>query len=247
MGHVGNDYVKWLIVGTFNNNEVTALADSDKTPLSQGIMLKDTTYVMLSEKVLYSESTTNYGISFQNKFTNSDSYLNDYGYSAQDYATSNVRNYLKGVDVFRSAKSSSDSYIPDGTSVNLLTTYNLTSDPLYTKIQERILASLYNESAISGKTKEMKTVPTTIDGKKAVDSTSDKLWLLSETEASTIFTSNNNRKTTVVGGAASSSATWWLRSPFSSTAFHVRFVDFGSLDYNHVSYGSVGVRPAFLL
>ncbi len=84
MGHVGNDYVKWLVVGTkgaSDTDAVTALVDDDKTALSQGLLLNKT-YVMLSEKVLYAESTTNYGISFQNKYTNSSPYLNDYGYSA---------------------------------------------------------------------------------------------------------------------------------------------------------------------
>ncbi len=259
MGERNNEKVKWLIVGTFANNTVTALTDSDNTPLSQGIMLKDTTYVMLSEKVLYSESTTNYGISFQNKYTNSGEYLNDYGYSAQDYATSNIRNYLKGADVNRSTKSSSGSYIPDGTSVNLLTTYNLTSDPLYTKIQERTLASLYNESAITNETKEMKTVPTTIDGKKAVDLTSDKLWLLSQTEMEEIFKADyvaNSResysaplymssRTSVLG--ASSPASWWLRSPISSSADCVRIVDIsGYLSICNAYFVTYGSRAAFL-
>ncbi len=264
MGERNNEKVKWLIVGTFANNTVTALTDSDNTPLSQGIMLKDTTYVMLSEKVLYTESTTNYGISFQNKYTNSGSYLNDYGYSAQDYATSNIRNYLKGADdVYRTYKydSSTKQYSPDKSKskVNLLTDYNLTSDPLYAKIQERTLASLYNESAITNETKEMKTVPTTIDGKKAVDLTSDKLWLLSQTEMEEIFKADyvaNSResysaplymssRTSVLG--ASSPASWWLRSPGSSLAYSVRSVDrSGYLNYSNACIGHYGSRAAFL-
>ena len=239
MGEVNNKKIKWLIVGTFVNDSVVALEDSDKTALSQGLLLNKT-YVMVSEKALTP-------ISFQNKYTNSGEYLNDYGYAAQDYATSNIRNYLKGADVFLRAKSSSGSYIPDGTSVNLLTTYNLTSDPLYTKIQARTLASLYNESASDG-IKEMKTVPTSKAGKKAVDSTPDKLWLLSQTETNIIFPSDDNKKAAEIGYTYSDF--WWLRSSSSSKANMVRRAE----NYGFLSDCPVeqylaprnSTRPAFL-
>ena len=271
MGERNNEKVKWLIVGAFNNNKVTALTDSDKTPLSQGYMLKDTTYVMLSEKVLYTESntesTTNYGISFQNKYTNSGSYLNDYGYSAQDYATSNIRNYLKGADdVYRSYTydSTTKQYSPDKSKsrVNLLTDYNLTSDPIYAKIQGRTLTSLYNESAITNETKEMKTVPTTKSGYTAVNftgNTEDKLWLLSQTEMEEIFKADYvegsrethfypvymSSRTSVLG--ASSSASWWLRSPCSYHYDYVSAVHKSSLLRPDVAYvDEYGSRAAFL-
>lgn len=248
MGHVGNDYVKWLVVGTKGASDtaaVTALVDADKTALSQGLLLNKT-YVMLSEKVLYSESTTNYGISFQNEYTNGDPALNNYGYSIHDYATSNIRNYLKGADVNCSAKGGSGSYTPDGTRVNLLTTYNLTSDPLYAKIQGRTLTSLYaNMGETEGKIWSSSDSRTE---ENLQPTSQDKLWLLSETEASTIiFKSDNNRKTTMVGGSASSLTDWWLRSPkFSPTSFVCCVFRDGLCDHELAPSTQFGSRAAFL-
>ena len=220
MGERNNEKVKWLIVGTFANDSVTALTDTDKIPLSQGCMLQDTTYVMLSEKVLYAEndieSSVRYGISFQNKYT-SGSYLNDHGYSAQDYATSNIRNYLKGESVYRTATSSSGAYIPNESSarVNLLTDYNLTSDPLYAKIQGRTLTSLY----VGLYSEKNSSATIWSDNTTLPGTTQDKLWLLSYTEANEkIFTSNYNRKTTVICSSSSGTGNWWLRSP--NKTFH---------------------------
>lgn len=240
MGEVNNKKIKWLVVGTFVNDSVVALEDSDKTALSQGLLLNKT-YVMLSEKALTP-------ISFQNKYTNSGEYLNDYGYAAQDYATSNIRNYLKGVDVHRYVKDGTN-YEPDeDPTINILKDYGFSSDPLYTKIQARTLASLYNESASDG-IKEMKTVPTSKAGKKAVDSTPDKLWLLSRTETLMIFPSFDNRMTAVIGNTYSNF--WWLRSSSSSKANNVCYVDnYGSLpNSGYVEQflsGGYKTRPAFL-
>lgn len=246
MGHVGNDYVKWLVVGTkgaSDTDAVTALVDADKTALSQGLLLNKT-YVMLSEKVLYSESTTYYGIPFQNEYTNSGEYLNKSGYySAQDYATSNIRAYLNGETVKRSSKYNAGKYIADGASVNLLEKYNLESDSLYAKIQGRTLTSLYtNIGTPKGK------IWTSSDSRTEENlkpNSQDKLWLLSETEMGAIFTSDNNRKTTVVG--SSYAAKWWLRSLNANYSDSVSIV-YNGKRYDNTVYGSgsnISVRAAF--
>ncbi len=244
MGHVGNEYVKWLVVGTFDNDSVTALVDADKTALSQGLLLNKT-YVMLSEKLLYTESTTNFGISFQNEYTNtSPSYLNGYNYSAQDYATSNIRAYLNGETVRRASKLVSGKYIADGTSVNLLTTYNLESDPLYAKIQGRTLRSLYTNIGEVAGTIWTSSYNGTEGNLKPTSQ--DKLWLLSLTEETAIFKGRtNNGITTMVGG--SGSGFWWLRSSQESLASnYVSFVYNGTLNYsNEVDGFNLGVRAAF--
>lgn len=244
MGHVGNEYVKWLVVGTIANDSVTALTATDENPLKQGIMLKNKTYVMLSEKVLYSESTTYYGIPFQNEYTNSGEYLNKSGYySAQDYATSNIRAYLNGETVKRSSKYNAGKYIADGASVNLLEKYNLESDSLYAKIQGRTLTSLYtNIGTPKGK------IWTSSDSRTEENlkpNSQDKLWLLSETEMGAIFTSDNNRKTTVVG--SSYAAKWWLRSLNANYSDSVSIV-YNGKRYDNTVYGSgsnISVRAAF--
>lgn len=257
MGERDNEKVKWLIVGTFANDIVTALVDSDKTQLSQGYMLKDTTYVMLSEKVLYSESTTNYGISFQNNYTHglttTPDCKNSSGYSAQDYATSNIRNYLKGVDVHRSYKSGT-TYEPDeNPTINLLTDYNLKSDPLYAKIQGRTLTSLYaNIGTPKG------TIWTSSDSRDEVNlqpTTQDKLWLLSETEMTKIFagdllgSSYRASAITTTHGTVSSTDGWWLRmlSDFPYADYVLSMSRSGGfLENNSACDYYFGTRPAFL-
>ena len=95
----------------------------------------------------------------------------------------------------------------------------------------------------------MKTVPTSKAGKKAVDSTPDKLWLLSRTETLMIFPSFDNRMTAVIGNTYSNF--WWLRSSSSSKANNVCYVDnYGSLpNSGYVEQflsGGYKTRPAFL-
>ena len=249
--------IKWLIIGTRtidsdNNETYAALTTEDKTAFSKGLMLNKT-YVMLSEKVLYTESTDNYGISFQNAFADSSSTTPAYkntnnDYSAQDYATSNVRSYLKGNTVQRASSYASGVYSPSGTQVNLMTTYNLADDKMYNKIQGRTLTSLYsnigtfNSSAIKWSSDYSGT------DENLKGTTSDKLWLLSESEVTDLLgTTSSLLKTSTYGGTASRLASWWLRSPYSSRANYVRYVTYnGSLlndSADHVDHGS---RAAFL-
>ena len=132
--------------------------------------------------MLYTESTENYGISFQNAYSDSSSTTPAYkntnnDYSAQDYATSNVRSYLKGNTVQRAYSSANGVHSPSGASVNLLSAYNLTN-ALYAKIQGRTLTSLYvGLSAEKNPIAKIWSDNTTLPG-----TTTDKLWLLRESE-----------------------------------------------------------------
>ena len=247
--------LRWLIVGIDDGSgqmqKLDAFATNEHTTAFKAGKMLNKNYYLLSEKVLYTENTTNYGISFQNAYTQSSPYLNTkYGVKANDYATSNVREYLKGNTVQRAAaKDSNGTYKAYGTPVNFLTTYNLTNDPLYSRIQARTLASLYNESAISGETAEMKTVPTSTTS-TPVDTTSDKFWLLSQTEMETIFVDDKSdnyymsARTSVLGDT--SAAYWWLRSPSYNQPIGARYVlNIGDLHGNTVYRDTRGVRAAF--
>ena len=216
------------------------------------------TYTMLSEKVLYTESTDNCGISFQNAYSDSSSTTPAYkntnnDYSAQDYATSNVRSYLKGNTVQRGYTSANYVYSPSGASVNLMTTYNLANDKMYNKIQERTLTSLYTNMGISYYGKIWSA--TDNDGK--TDKTNDKLWLLSATEMKEIFNADyvpgNNEgpnvymssRTSVLN--ASSADSWWGRTIDMGSANCVNYMDSNGEFRDGSAYSTYsGVRPAFL-
>ena len=253
MGEYNSTKLRWLIVGTSaSDGTITTLSDDDRTAFSKGLMLNKT-YVMLSEKILLTD--TDQSMPFQNQYTNSEEYLNDYGYSAQDYATSNIRQYLIGNTVKNGVTSSNGKYAASGTDVNIMTKYNLNNDSMYEEIQARSLTSLYNESAISGSTKDMLIVPTSKENYTAVNDTPDKLWLLSQTEMTKIFNadyvSGNGQGPNVYMSSrtgvinTSYSTYWWLRSPYSSNVYSVRSVN-GQLGAPNASSNTQGVRPAFL-
>ena len=247
-----NGKVKWLIIGVSGaDGTPTALTTEDTTAFGKGLMLNKT-YVMLSEKVLYTESIDNKEISFQNNYDGSASpYLNNSGYSAQDYATSNVRNYLKGAEnVYRGYKSGGIKYEPDTTrkKINLLSDYNLTNDTMYAKIHGRTLTSLYSNigTFYSSATKWSSDYSGTDENLKGT--TPDKLWLLSDSEVNTLLgTTLSLRKTSTYGGTVSRADSWWLRSPNSVGANYVHDVgNNGNLYRNYANYSTPGVRPAFL-
>ena len=224
-----NGKVKWLIIGISGTDGTpTALTTEDKTAFSKGLMLNKT-YVMLSEKVLYTEDiTSNQGLSFQNAYdagpnsspvgknTNSN-------YSAQDYATSSIREYLKGITVQRAGEMSS-SYIctPVGVEVNLHKDYNLINSSLYTKIQGRTLTSLYKN--LDSEKNSLATIWSSNDivtDDNLKGDALDKLWLLSTSELNTLLGNNSDIYKTNHYSEFSNNATWWLRSPSSSAAQNV--------------------------
>ena len=247
-----NGKVKWLIIGVSGADGLTALLEEDTTAFSKGLMLNKT-YVMLSEKVLYTEteSIDNKGISFQNHYKgNASPYLNNSNYSAQDYATSNVRNYLKGAEnVYRGYKSGTK-YEPDttGKKINLLSDYNLTNDTMYAKIQGRTLTSLYNNIGTFNSSAKKWSSDYTGADENLKGTTKDKLWLLSESEVTDLLGTTNELRKTSIYGTASSAGEWWLRSPDSSFADRARNVysPVGYLTYDSAYYTYPGVRAAFL-
>ncbi len=246
-----NGKVKWLIIGVSGADDtLTALTTEDTTAFSKGLMLNKT-YVMLSEKILYTESIENFGMSFQNAYSNSNTTTPAYkntknDYSVQDYATSTIRCYLKGNTVQRACTLANSVYSPSGTEVNLMTTYNLENDKMYNKIQERTLTSLYRDIGefASGAGKWPSDYSGTDENLKGT--ASDKLWLLSASEVSTLLgTSYENLKTGTYGGSTSSDTAWWSRSPYYATAYAVRpYGDMQSVESAYIA--SRGVRPAFL-
>jgi len=262
--------LRWLVVGVDNNGAVAALTLDDKMALSNGFMLnKD--YYLLSEKVLYSENATNYGIAFQNEYSNTEPFLNtEYGVSANDYATSNVRKYLNGTSVKRDYEydQTNNVYKSSGTQVGFASTYTFTTEET-NKIKARSITQMYetdtarvtydeDDNIIYSTAQTGQTFPTTQTGKATIDSTAqDKFWLLSETELWTVFAEDTlicdsdswkvfMSARTMVQGTTSGAASWWLRSPSASFANSARCLSVGGCSYgDYVENAYAGVRAAF--
>lgn len=248
-----NGKVKWLIIGISGTDGTpTALTTEDKTAFRKGLMLNKT-YVMLSEKILYTESIENFGISFQNEYKYDDSASpaskntnNDY--SAQDYATSTIRNYLKGKTVQRADKAANFIFSPDGTEVNLLTSYNIKNSKIYNTIQGRTLANLYEGLEDE---KHSKAVIWSSDysgeDKNLIATAEDKLWLLNSVEVTSLLGTESSVIKTSIYASSSGGANWWLRSPSTAYADYAKYItNTGSLFANFVNEAYRGVRPAFL-
>ena len=239
MGEYQGTPLKWRMVLKENEEgtDVESVANYVETTPLQG------TYYFLLDT--YKANVFN--CSFENNYTNSSPYprLDEYKstVNVNDYAVSNIREYLTGTDVYRGYTRSGSNRIPELATgqekeENFLDVFNITSSPVYNLIEGRTLSDLYSRMA-QGTSGTAVTFDT--DVKNGVgelagidpDTTKDKLWLLSYYEA-------------YKSGVRSWDANYWLRSPRSSNTYGVNYVnasgDFGN-SYN--AYHTYCARPAF--
>ncbi len=250
MGEYQGTPLKWRMVLKENEEgtDVESVANytQDTAPSGSYYFLLDT----------YKANVFN--CSFENNFTNSRPYprLDEYKstVNVNDYAVSNIREYLTGTDVYRGYTSSGSDRIPAKATgqekeENFLDVFNITSSPVYSLIEGRTLSDLY--SRMGGSTSGS-AVEFDADVKNGVETkgvagidpvtTKDKLWLLSYYEAYKITGS-----TGVDSGARSWDITYWLRSPYSSSTHSVNYVNAsGNIgNYGGIAYNSNCARPAF--
>ena len=196
-----------------------------------------------------------FNCSFENNFTGSDPYLRLDEYKStvnvNDYAVSNIREYLTGIDVSRGYTSSGSDRIPalaagQTERENFITKFNLESSPVYSMIEGRTLSDLYSRMAdnTSGTAVTFDTdVENGVGGLAGIDpdTTKDKLWLLSNYEAYKITGSY-----TEDSGARSWDDDYWLRSPYSPFTNHGLYVDAsGFVGIIYGVFGTYCARPAF--
>lgn len=241
MGEYQGAPLKWRMVLKENEEEtdVESVANYVETTPLQG------TYYFLLDTYIPNV----FNCSFENNYKNSDPFprLDEYKstVNVNDYAVSNIREYLTGINVSRGSTSSGSNRIPalatgQENEENFLDVFNITSSPVYSMIEGRTLSDLY--SRMGGDTSGTEVTFDT-DVKNGVetkgvagidpDTTKDKLWLLSYYEASK-------------SGVRSWDANYWLRSPASSSTYSVGFVyASGLLGRNYYAYGTRCARPAF--
>ena len=171
--------------------------------------------------------------------------------NVNDYAISNIREYLTGTDVYRGYTSSGSNYEPalatgQEKPENFLDVFNITSSPIYSMIEGRTLSDLYSRmySSTAGNPVDFDTDVENGVGELAgidPDTTKDKLWLLSYYEAYKI-TGN----TLPDSGARSWDSHYWLRSPYSSLTDYVYYVYPSSILGNlYNASNTFCARPAF--
>ena len=252
MGEYQGTPLKWRMVLKEKDNDVSSVAN-----YTQDTALSGSYYFLLDT---YKANVFN--CSFENNYTPSGSHprLDEYKstVNVNDYAVSNIREYLTGTDVYRGFTSSGSNYIPalitgQTEPENFLDVFNITSSPVYSLIEGRSLSDLY--SRMAGGTMDSGTLGTAVDFDTDVengvgelagidpDTTKDKLWLLSYYEASKITMTQG---TAADSGARSWGYTYWLRSPSSSYTYNVHCVGAsGSIGSTYNAYNAYCARPAF--
>ena len=190
---------------------------------------------------------------FENNYTQSSTpeRLDEYGdlVNVNDYAVSNVREYLIGKNVYRGYTYSEEyDYIPalytgQEKEENFLDVFNITSSPIYNMIEGRTLSDLYSKMDYpQGSIPFDEDVENGVNGIAGIDpnTIADKLWLLSCEEvveiAGTSFFENTN-------SAVLWNSSYWLRSPSGSEQFVNAVSSNGFVD-TQVTLSRY-VRPAF--
>ena len=255
------DYLEWDENGywTLTMGEYEDPTTHEITPLVWRMVLKEEENNDVSSVANYTQNTTLSGsyyflldtykanvfnCSFENNYTDSTPYprLDEYKstVNVNDYAVSNIREYLTGTDVYRGSTSSGSNRIPElatgqDKEENFLDKFNITSSPVYSMIEGRSLSDLYSRMGSLGRAVEFDTDVENGVGELAgidPDTTKDKLWLLSYYEAKS--------------GVRSWDANYWLRSPNLSNTNDVNFVSAsGQLSNYHYAYVTYCARPAF--
>ena len=245
MGEYQGTPLKWRMVLKEKDNDVSSVAN-----YTQDTALSGSYYFLLDT---YKANVFN--CSFENWYRSSSGYprLDEYvnKVNVNDYAVSNIREYLTGINVSRGSTSSGSNRIPalatgQEKEENFLDVFNITSSPVYSLIEGRALSDLYSRMAFgtTGSVVEFDTDVENGVGELAginPDTTKDKLWLLSYYEAYKITGS-----TGVDSGARSWDATYWLRSPHSSFTSDVNCVfAAGIIRTDNFAYDTLCARPAF--
>ena len=255
MGQTQSEYIRWKYIASVDDRTGSDVATKYSTfnantkPTGQGYFLLETDVLTAIGK----DGTNNMiEVSFNNDYTNSStSYHNLNGWTnvlANDYATSNVRQYINGYDSYDSYTGSGiTGYTPDGRYSNMYTDLNIDieNDIIYKQIVTRALGDLYQDNTNST------TNPTDVPfpdlsgadvGYKYQSTDEDKFWLLSYYEVYNLVGSSSLDRIWPTGSAN----IYWLRSPYLSISRGAYFVDTsGSFLYNYVNSSSFAARCAF--
>lgn len=246
-----SEYLRWRY---FSDTTSHYEFDRNTRPTGEGYFILET-WIQQFNAI---GNATDLGVSWNNDYTyrsSSDATHNYNGWNnidANDYSTSNIRQYINGNDVQKSYSGSWNTTVtPNGTSSNMFTALHIDpdNDIIYTDIIGRTLGDLYTDMSNSG------TNPQDVDFPKGSPDDwtgatitysredTDKFWLLSYYEVYTLLS----------GNATTSSNTdrewgdyYWLRSPSLSYSYYAyRVYTSGFLTNDRVGDYYLAARAAF--
>ena len=245
-----SEYLRWRY---FSDTTSHYEFDRNTRPTGEGYFILET-WIQQFHAI---GNATDLGVSWNNDYTyrsSSDATHNYNGWNnidANDYSTSNIRQYINGNDVQKSCSGSWNTTVtPNGTSSNMFTALHIDpdNDIIYTDIIGRTLGDLYTDMSNSG------TNPQDVDFPKGSPDDwtgatityskedTDKFWLLSYYEAYHMLGADTSSSTT--------DREWgdyyWLRSPDSSNSCGAFYVfTSGNLNVIDVFNNNLAVRAAF--
>ena len=253
MGQTQSEYIRWKYIASVDDSTGSDVAtkystfDANTAPTGKGYFYLETNVL----SAIGRDGTNDMiEVSFNNDYTNSSPYYHNlHGWTnviANDYATSNVRQYINGNDSYDSHTYSNSIYTPSGRLSNMYDDLNIdtANDIIYNQIITRSLGELYQDNTNST-TNPSVTFPDLSGadaGYQYQETDEDAFWLLSYYEVYNLVGSSNSDRVWPTGSANY----YWLRSPDSSFS-HYAFVVYtsGSLISNYVGTDSRAARAAF--
>ena len=256
MGETESEYIRWKYIASVDDRTGSDVAtkystfDANTAPTGEGYFYLETNVLTAIGR----DGTNNMiEVSFNNDYTNSGSYYHNlHGWTnviANDYATSNVRQYINGNDSYDSYSGNS-SCTPSGRLSNMYDDLNIdtANNIIYNQIITRSLGELYQDN--SGGSSSA-TSPTDVDfpdlsgadaGYQYQKTDEDAFWLLSYYEVYNLVGSSSSDKVWLSDSVSS----YWLRSPTwfgSSGAYFVS--ESGYVNNTTVRSSTYAARAAF--
>ena len=256
MGQTQSEYIRWKYIASVDDSTGSDVAtkystfDANTAPTGEGYFYLETNVL----SAIGRDGTNNMiEVSFNNDYTpggSTGNYHNLHGWTnveANDYATSNVRQYINGNDSYDSySGNSSSGYTPSGRLSNMYDDLNIdtANDIIYNQIITRSLGELYQDNASSSTNPGDVTFPDLSGadvGYRYQKTDEDAFWLLSYYEVYNLVGSSNDRVWPI--GSAN---IYWLRSPNSTFSYYVSYVrTSGSLNPTDVRSYTYAARAAF--
>ena len=227
MGQTQNEYIRWKYIASVDDSSGSDVAtkyatfDANTAPTGEGYFYLETNVLTAIGR----DGTNNMiEVSFNNDYTNSDHHQ-QHGWTnakANDYATSNVRQYINGNDSYDSYTYSNSIYTPSGRLSNMYDDLNIdtANDIIYNQIITRSLGELYQNNSGGSSSATSPTDVTFPDlsgadaGYQYQETDEDAFWLLSYYEVyqltgNSTTTSSDSGRVWPTGSANH----YWLRSP----------------------------------